>query len=71
MSQPIDCEIRDEVEKAVELGGQFVRSVRKLRRSLKACEKCADQDDCVFTREFMSMVNEVITEINHEWGLVS
>jgi hypothetical protein len=36
---------------------------------MRYCPECADYDDCPVLAEFHAMVDQVIQEIQEEWGL--
>jgi hypothetical protein len=65
---PPDCPVLEPARKAMRSGQDFNRALRRLRKSMLACEKCIQTDDCCFRRNFNSMVDAVIVEINAEWS---
>ena len=66
----INCPIRADLEKAQELGGEYSKIMRKIRREIGICDSCTSRSDCEIRPKFDRMVDEVINELNREWGLV-
>jgi hypothetical protein len=67
--KPNQCPIGEEVDKAVYLGREFNRTIKKLRRSMNNCSKCESEEECLIIQRFQVMGNEIIQEINSEWNL--
>jgi hypothetical protein len=45
------------------------KSVRKLRKSLDACQECPNAGECVPLQEFNRQVDAAISALTAEWGL--
>jgi hypothetical protein len=65
----IDCPIRQDAEQTVELSKNYLKSLRKLRRSLRKCLKCAARPECSLLREWNAQIDQAIDEVNEEWAL--
>ena len=65
-----DCPIKEEAEKVVELGGETLKYLRRLRIKMRACPDCPDNGNCPIQTEFNAAVDQVIQELNEEWGLI-
>ena len=65
----LNCPIKHELVRATNLGGEFSKSMALVREKIDLCEKCKELKTCSVKKEFDSMVDEVIAELNDEWGL--
>jgi len=65
-----DCPIKAEFEQAVDLGEQVVVVIRNLVKYMAVHEQCSSSRDCSILQYSNSMIDEVIQEINDEWGLM-
>jgi hypothetical protein len=63
------CPVLETTTRLGELSRDTVRTLRKLKRDLKACEKCPENDDCPILADFRSLVNTAIQEVTDEWNL--
>jgi len=61
------CPIIDDIGEVQENSKKLTKSLRKLRRDLDLCKTCKSVDDCPTLRQFNSMVQTAITEVNEEW----
>lgn len=66
----MDCPIKAEFEQAVDLGEQVVGVIRNLVKYMTIHEQCSSSRDCPILQCSNSMIDEVIQEINDEWGLM-
>ena len=64
------CPIKEGAEKAIDQGGEMVKALRELRRSLRNCPRCPQSGGCRLWREFNTQVDLAIHAVNEEWGLV-
>jgi hypothetical protein len=65
----VDCPIKQDAERTIELSRDFLKSLRKLRRSLRKCKKCAAGPDCKLLREWNAQIEQAIDEVNEEWAV--
>ncbi len=65
----LNCPIKKDLEEATELGGEFTKQMKKVREEIEACEKCTVKKTCKARIDFNLMVDEIVTELNEEWGL--
>jgi hypothetical protein len=49
----------------------MVRTIRRIKQDLNACDKCPASENCVVLREFNSQISVAIQEIQDEWDLAS
>jgi hypothetical protein len=63
------CPVLQSAEQVRKSGDNLLLAMRRLRRSLNACQACPLQNDCSFLLSFNTQVDAVIAEINEEWGL--
>ena len=75
---PPSCPIYGDVAALTGLSRDMLRTLRKLRRDLKACEDCPNYDPdmsgnhrCVFLSEFQTQANAAINEVWEEWNQVA
>jgi hypothetical protein len=65
----VDCPIREEAEQTIELSRNFLKSLRKLRRSLRKCQSCPARQECKLLRGWNSQIEQAIDEVNEEWAV--
>jgi hypothetical protein len=65
----MNCPIEDDTRQIILTGEQMVRAMRKLRRDLASCRRCARAKNCALRVSFRAMVDAAIDEVNEEWGL--
>jgi hypothetical protein len=65
-----NCPIKADAEKVVELGGETLKYLRRLRINMRKCQDCSDNINCPIQAEFNAAVDQVIQELNEEWGLI-
>ncbi len=61
------CSILEDLNRIENLSHSLGRTMRRLRRDIKACQDCASADDCDTLRNFNAMVKTAIDEVNQEW----
>ena len=66
-----DCPVRADTRKIQDLGKEMLKSMRRLRISLRACDHCDLVEECTFREEFNGIVNRVVDEILEGWNLPS
>ena len=64
-----NCPVKRDAQETAKLGGETLKAMRRLRRRMRYCPECADYDDCPLLAEFNATVDQVIREIQEEWGL--
>jgi hypothetical protein len=60
--------MKAELEAAVALGEQLVTAIQRLQQDLDGCELCCDWENCQIAQALNPVIDEVILEINEEWG---
>ncbi len=68
---PADCPILANREAFTGLSRSMVRTIRRIKQDLNACDKCPASENCVVLREFNSQISVAIQEIQDEWDLAS
>ena len=63
-----DCPIKAKLEEVAELGEQYVVVIRNLGKDMDVHKQCSAFDDCPILQSLNSIIDEVIQEINDEWG---
>jgi hypothetical protein len=66
----MDCPVKAELEQTVDLGEQVVEVIRNLVNFTAFNEQCSSNGGCLFLQSSNSIIDEVIQEINDEWGLM-
>ena len=66
-----DCPILANREAITGLSRSMVRTIRRIKQDLNACDKCPASENCVVLREFNSHISVAIQEIQDEWDLAS
>ena len=62
-----DCEICNDVKAVVELSGDLVKALRKLRYDLYKCEQCERREGCDVLQVFYAQVTGAIALVQVEW----
>ena len=68
--QLINCPIEKSAKEITEAGEAMLKGIRRLRVELANCSKCTQLDNCTVRQNLNTTINQVITELNDEWGLV-
>jgi hypothetical protein len=63
------CPVSQSAEQVRKSGDNLLRAIRRMRRSLIACQTCPQQNECNFRQDFNNQVDALIGELNEEWGL--
>lgn len=63
------CPVIQNAEHVRKSGDNLLRLMRRLRRSLIACQSCQQLNECDFRLTFNAQVDAMIVELNDEWGL--
>jgi hypothetical protein len=63
------CPLKLDFERALATAKEFQQAIRKLRRSLRRCDNCAQVDDCPIWRNLNKQIDTAIQEITEEWRL--
>ena len=66
----MDCPVKAELEQAIDLGEQVVEVIRNLVNFTALNEQCSSGEGCPILQSSNSMIDEVIQEINDEWGMM-
>lgn len=69
MNETAHCPVLTETTLVLLNARQLARSVRRLRRSMKTCNNCVDQDTCPVLSEFNEKFTTALTEVMEEWGI--
>ena len=62
------CLIYQEANNVLRTSTETVRALRRLRQSLMNCDICPVIEQCELREDFNLQVDQVIAEINEEWG---
>ncbi len=62
------CPVREDTRRAVALGKDLAAAMRRIRRNLKACSRCAWVDDCWLRQNIAGQINTAIAEVTAEWN---
>jgi hypothetical protein len=62
------CPLQQCAQQASQSGRNFRRDLRKLRRMQEHCKLCALEPECAIRLEFDELVDQVVSDINQEWG---
>lgn len=65
------CPLNNDFESAANLGLELAKTMRRIRRKLKSCDKCEYIDNCGIRNKFNCRVDGLIAEINEEWNLMA
>ena len=68
---PADCPSLANRDTITGLSRSMVRTIRRIKQDLNACDKCPASENCVVLREFNSQISVAIQEIQDEWDLAS
>jgi len=71
MSTIPGCPILQDTCQIQGLSHDLAKTVRKLRRDLKACQSCPNYEDCTVLKEFNAMVRSAIEEVSSEWEITA
>ena len=63
------CPVKRDAQETARLGGQTLKAFRRMRRRMRYCPQCVEYDDCPLLAEFNATVEQVILELQEEWGL--
>lgn len=63
----MNCPIRQDIDRSLRSGRTLLKEMRRLRRSLKTCEACEEEPECLQLQSIADRLNEMVTEINAEW----
>lgn len=64
-----NCPLKEEFERAVDLGNQFTRVMRRIRKHQDGCYRCGAYEDCLVRARFYEKIDSIIFDLNEEWGL--
>ena len=70
MASKENCPLKEDVKRVVGLGQEMASFMRRLRIKMRTCDSCLDRDGCVLQAEFNAAIDQVIQELNEEWGLI-
>lgn len=63
------CPVQTLQMQAATLGGEMLRSLRRLRLETAACHTCPQSSDCPTRDELNAQIETAINEIAAEWEL--
>ena len=63
------CQAEIEAKAVVLAGQEMAKGLRRLKRALRACDQCEDNEDCNILRSYNQQIQVAISEITSEWGL--
>jgi cell division FtsZ-interacting protein ZapD len=69
MQKPFSCPVLDDTVSIQSLSTDLAKTMRKLRRDLRACADCPGVDECQVLQSFNSQVTAAIHEVIQEWDL--
>lgn len=62
------CTVTQKANTVLRSGKETQRALRRLRQSLMNCDVCPAFEQCELREQFNLQVDQVIAEINEEWG---
>jgi len=66
----LDCPVCKDTQRLSKLSKDMVRTMRRLRRELKACAKCPiEPGDCPIRQNLSSQIQTAVQEVVDEWNL--
>lgn len=65
----LDCPVYWQASQTLNTARQMARSLRRLRRALKACRRCPATQNCPVVQNFNRQFEDVLAEIAEEWRL--
>jgi hypothetical protein len=63
-----ECPVIGTLENIENSTRELARSMRQLRRDLRACDRCVDRVDCPVLAEFHSTIDLAARQVLREWG---
>ncbi len=63
----MNCPIKEHTEKISAESNDLIQQMRQLRMDLIRCKRCPNLNTCWLIKNFNSLVNTAIEEINEEW----
>ena len=64
-----NCPVEPIAREALEKADAFGRAVRRLRRSMLACDRCVAVDECPLRQSITAQIRAVLAEIAEELDL--
>jgi hypothetical protein len=61
------CPVLRDTRRAAHSGQELLRALRRLRKSLLACQECPSLEGCPVRSEFNLTIDSLVAEINEEW----
>lgn len=65
-----DCPVIATLENIDNSTRELARSMRQLRRDLRACDRCVDRVGCPVLEEFHRTIDLAVRQVLREWGLL-
>ena len=62
------CPLEGSSERALRLGNEMNRALRRLRRELRACRRCPLGPNCEKRDAFQLQIETVLIEMAQDWG---
>ncbi len=70
MIDPNHCPVKKDYQRLTGLSKDMVKTIRRLRRDLKACASCTlDPDDCPIRQNLNDSIQTALQEVIDEWQL--
>jgi len=63
------CQVEIEAKLAADQATNLVKSLRKLRRTMRQCRDCPEGESCAFLIQFHNTIQNAIEQVVDEWGL--
>ncbi len=65
------CPVIPHFEASIQDARQLARSLRRLKKAMKACQNCPIQSECQTVIDFNNLFAAAIQEVTEEWGIVA
>jgi len=65
----IACDVEVETKAIMKSSKDMIAGMRKLKRTLRACEECDSGETCHIVANFNQQIQTALSEIASEWGL--
>jgi hypothetical protein len=63
-----NCRLNTDMQRTTQMGRDFLKSLRRLRRDLKKCRYCSAKGDCPFLTHWNAQIDAAVSEITTEWA---
>ncbi len=62
-----NCRLNEDAQRTAQMGRDFLKALRRLRRDLKRCRRCPSKPDCPLLVVWNAQIDSAISEIMAEW----